>query len=183
MKIHIYYILYNIWISFFIRCLFCLRKKKPVAMVLDPKGFCESLGLLLGRSERERDKDSEGSSVWKQLRSNLAANLLPFSHINLKRGNGPRRAGDWQTCNHWICIFSDGLWAICVRSSLQNTFLILALINNPPMPLCNETQRNVFKYEANHILRTQSSDWGQSTLWGIGFGNEKCKWKCVFGNI
>lgn len=54
------------------------------------QGFCETLGLLLGRSER----DSEGPSVWKQLRSNLAANLLPFSHINLKRENGPRRAGD-----------------------------------------------------------------------------------------
>lgn len=51
--------------------------------------------LLLGRSERgrerDRDKDSEGPSVQEQLRSNLAANLLPFSHINLKRENGPQR--------------------------------------------------------------------------------------------
>lgn len=41
---------------------------------------------------RKRDRDSEGLSVWKQLHSNLAANLLPFSLINLKRENGPRRA-------------------------------------------------------------------------------------------
>lgn len=101
-----------------------------------------------------------GPSVWKQLRSNLAANLLSFSCINLERENGPRRAPDWQTCNHCLWIFTEGLWAIWVRSSLQNTFLILALINKLPMPLCNETLPNVFKCKANHILHRQSSDWG-----------------------
>lgn len=36
----------------------------------------------------KRDRDSEAFSVWKKLCSNLAANLLPFSHINLKEKTG-----------------------------------------------------------------------------------------------
>ena len=127
---------------------------------------------------RERGWNSEGPSVWKQPSSNLAANLLPFPHINLWRENGPRGL---EIDRHVIieCGFSlNGSGAICMRRSLHNTFLILALINNPPMPLCNETLRNVFKYEANHILRTQSSDWGNEHSGEIGFRNEMCKWKC-----
>lgn len=129
-------------------------------MVLDPKGSVKNWAYYRAYyywgyqrvRQRERDKDSEGPSVWKQPRSNLAANLLPFPHINLKSGNGPQRASEID--RHVIigCEFPlKGSGRSVERSTSKNTFLILALINNLPMPLCNETQRNVFKYEANHI--------------------------------
>lgn len=125
-----------------------------IPRVLWKTGLIIGLIIIGGIREwgRERDKDSEGPSVWKQPRSNLAANLLPFPHINLKSGNGPQRASEID--RHVIigCEFPlKGSGRSMERSSSQNTFLILALINNLPMPLCNETQRNVFKYEANHI--------------------------------
>lgn len=45
------------------------------------------------------------------------------------------------------------------------------------MPLCNETLRNVFKYEANHILYAQSSDWGNAHGWKLVL-----EMRCASGN-
>lgn len=65
----------------------------PAAVVWDPKSSMEHWAYYyrLEQGGGWRDRYSEGPSVWKQRHSNLAANLLPFSHINLKRENGPQR--------------------------------------------------------------------------------------------